>query len=66
MEEEKDLEKAYSSQARKLMEGKLAEVFKDDLKTLSSDFQVTLVDDLVTAFQNRLSVFAKIQSKHES
>ena len=64
--EEKDLEKAISPKRRELLEGKLTEVLKDELKTLSSDFQATLVDDLVTAFQNRMSVFVKIQSKQKS
>ena len=61
--EERKLEKVHSPQGRKLLEGKLMEAFGDELKSLSLDFQEVLIDDLVTAFQNRMSVFVKIQSK---
>lgn len=58
------MEKAQSPQGRERLEGKLMDAFKDELKTLSLDFQDVLIDDLVTAFQNRMHVFMKIQSKH--
>ena len=49
-----------------MLEGKFVEVFSDELKSVSLDFQGILVDDLVTAFQNRMSDFMKIQSKQKS
>ena len=57
------MEKVHSPQGRQLLEGKLMEAFGDELKALSLEFQEVLIDDLVTAFQNRMSVFVKIQSK---
>ncbi len=57
------MEKLHSSQRRKMLEGKLMESFGDELKALSLEFQEVLIDDLVTAFQNRMNVFVKIQSK---
>jgi len=48
---------------RKQLEKKMLETFKDDMKNLTEDLQETLADDLVTAFQNRLAVLLRIQSK---
>lgn len=48
---------------RKELEEKLANVFKENLKTLSTELQRILVDDLVTAFQNRINVLMRAQKK---
>jgi len=37
---------------------KLAEAFSDTIRTLPAEMQYILLDDLVTAFENRLSVFS--------
>ena len=58
------MEKTQSQQGRELLEWKLMDAFKDEMKTLSMDFQHVLIDDLVTAFQNRMHVFVKIQRKN--
>ena len=42
---------------------RMLEVFKDQISVLSDDFREIFADDMVTAFQNRLLVLAKIQSK---
>jgi hypothetical protein len=48
---------------RKRLEAKVLETFREEMKGLTRDLQETLADDLVTAFQNRLAVFLRIQSK---
>jgi hypothetical protein len=48
---------------RKELEGKLAKALKGSMKHLSTELQKIMLDDLVTAFQNRLKVFNKIQKK---
>ena len=46
----------YSSKERKELELKMATVFSDELQMLSTERQQILLDDLVTAFENRLNV----------
>ena len=41
----------------------MAEIFKENLKELSDDFKEILLDDLVTAFQNRINVLIRVQKK---
>ena len=43
----------------------MREVFEDEMKKLSEDMQTVLVDDLVTAFLNRISLFIEIEAKEE-
>ncbi len=57
------METILAPQERKQLQKKMLETFKDEMKSLSRDLQQTLADDLVTAFQNRLIVFLRIQSK---
>jgi hypothetical protein len=38
-------------------------VFKRNIKDLSAELQGILVDDLVTAFQNRMNVLIRAQAK---
>lgn len=52
-----------SPQKRKKLQKKIAHALKEDMKTLSKELQEILADDLVTAFQNRMAVFTKIQPK---
>jgi hypothetical protein len=37
--------------------------FKNEIKTLNPELQSILIDDIVTAFHNRLTVLKKIQIK---
>jgi hypothetical protein len=48
---------------RKELEGKMAKVFKESIEGLSTELQKILVDDLVTAFQNRMNVLIRVQAK---
>ena len=48
---------------RKELEAKLAKVFKENIKGLSAELQKILLDDLVTAFQNRINVLMRAQRK---
>jgi hypothetical protein len=38
------------------LEAKMATVFGKEIKELSTEYQQILIDDLVTAFENRLKV----------
>ena len=52
----------YSSKNRKEMQLKMAAVFSEKIHMLSTDLQEILLDDLVTAFENRLAVLNRAQS----
>ena len=51
----------YSSKNRKEMRLKMAAVFSEKIQMLSADLQEMLIDDLVTAFENRLEVLNRVQ-----
>lgn len=44
---------------RKELRNKMAEVFSERIKALPAEMQYILLDDLVTAFENRLSIFSQ-------
>ena len=46
----------YGAKNRKEMKLKMATVFSDKIEMLSKELQEILLDDLVTAFENRLNV----------
>lgn len=48
---------------RKELEAKMAKVFKGNINVLSTDLQKILLDDMVTAFQNRIKVLTRVQGK---
>ena len=48
---------------RRELEAKMSKVFKKNVKGLSTELQKTLLDDLVTAFQNRVNVLLRAQEK---
>ena len=52
----------YSSKKRNELKLKMATVFSEKLQTLSTELQEILLDDLVTALENRLRVLNKAQS----
>ena len=54
------MEHQISAKSRKELTKKMAAVFCDDIKTLSPDLQGVLLDDLVTALENRLNVLNRI------
>ncbi len=47
---------------RRDLQTKMASVFQDDTKCLPNELQEALLDDMVTAFENRLVVFKR--AKH--
>ena len=51
---------------RKELEAKMASVFAEKIKNLSTDLQEILLDDMVTAFENRLNVLNRAHRKHPS
>jgi len=53
--------KQVSIKNRKVLRNKMAEVFSDKIQALPVETQYILLDDLVTAFENRLSVFSQVQ-----
>ena len=53
--------KQLTSKNRKLLKNKMAEAFSDNIKPLSSERQEILLDDLVTALENRLEVLSHAQ-----
>jgi hypothetical protein len=48
---------------RKELESKMFKVFTGRIDVLSTELQRILVDDLVTAFQNRINVLIRAQAK---
>ena len=57
------MKKDTTLKQRKALEAKMAKVFKENIKGLSTELQKTLLDDLVTAFQNRINVLIRAQKK---
>jgi hypothetical protein len=51
-----------SSKSRNELKRKMANVFDEKIQLLSTELQGILLDDLVTAFENRLNVLNKAQS----
>jgi hypothetical protein len=50
-------------QQRKKLQQKLLKSLSTEMKTLRKPFQKLLTDDLVTAFENRISVIQAYQQK---
>lgn len=48
---------------RKQLQLQIISTFKEEMQVLNLELQQILADDLVTAFQNRLKTFIKIQQK---
>jgi hypothetical protein len=55
------LKQHISSKARKDLQVKMAKVLRQNIRTLSIEMQRILVDDMVTAFENRTRVLTRIQ-----
>ncbi|MEM3695007.1 MAG: hypothetical protein QXJ11_03500 [Candidatus Bathyarchaeia archaeon] len=52
-----------TSKQRKDLEAKMAKALKENIKGLSAELQKILLDDMVTAFQNRINVLMRVQRK---
>ena len=49
--------------SRKELEAKMATVFREKIKELSTELQKIMIDDMVTAFENRLNVLNRVSAK---
>jgi len=45
---------------RTVLERKITQAFNDKISDLSSELQRILIDDMVTAFENRLNVLKRV------
>jgi hypothetical protein len=50
--------KQIAEKNRKELEAKLANVFDEEINSLSTELREILLDDMVTAFENRLNVLS--------
>jgi hypothetical protein len=57
--------KKQETRRRKELRIKMTQVFDDELQSLSKEMRSILLDDLITAFENRLKVFQKHRMKSE-
>ena len=57
------MKKTLTLKERKQLQTKMAKVFSTNIKGLSTELQRILLDDLVTAFQNRINVLIRAQAK---
>jgi hypothetical protein len=57
------LKRNMTLKQRKDVQAKMAKVFKENIKDLSAELQKIMLDDLVTAFQNRINVLMCAQEK---
>jgi hypothetical protein len=55
--------KQITDKGRKEIETKLASVFDEKINCLSTELREILLDDMVTAFENRLNVLNKAAKK---
>ncbi|MEM1726493.1 MAG: hypothetical protein QXD86_06510 [Candidatus Bathyarchaeia archaeon] len=51
---------------REILIAKMTEALREDMSILPNEFQQILVDDLVTAFCNRIKVLIRIHQKKSS
>ncbi len=55
--------KQFADKDRKELEAKLANVFDTEINILSTELREILLDDMVTAFENRLNVLNNASRK---
>jgi len=55
--------KQNADKNRKEIEAKLANVFDEEINGLSTELRAILLDDMVTAFENRLNVLNNSRGK---
>jgi hypothetical protein len=59
----KALKENMTLKQRRELEDKMSKVLKENIEGLSTELQEILLDDLVTAFQNRINVLIRVQEK---
>ena len=57
------MKERLNTKERKELQSRMAKVFKTSISGLSTELQKILLDDLVTAFQNRMNVLNRAQAK---
>jgi hypothetical protein len=57
------MKKSFSPENRKKLQKMMMEAFTSEIGNLTPELQYILADDMVTALQNRLMVFQRIQTK---
>jgi hypothetical protein len=55
--------KQITEKGRKELEAKMATIFGKNIKGLSTELREILLDDMVTAFENRLNVLNSAHAK---
>ena len=55
--------KQFADKSRKELEAKLANVFDTEIDGLPTELRAILLDDMVTAFENRLNVLNNANDK---
>jgi len=58
--------KQLADKERKELEAKLANVFQEKINGLSTELREILLDDMVTAFENRLNVLNRASRKTDN
>ncbi|MGD0071698.1 MAG: hypothetical protein ABSB71_09095 [Candidatus Bathyarchaeia archaeon] len=58
--------KQIADKDRKELEAKLANVFQEKINGLSTELREILLDDMVTAFENRLNVLNRASRKTDN
>jgi len=58
--------KQLANKERKELEAKLANVFQEKISGLSTELREILIDDMVTAFENRLNVLNRASRKTDN
>jgi hypothetical protein len=58
--------KQIAERDRKELEAKLANVFHSEINGLTTELREILLDDMVTAFENRLNVLNRASEKHDN
>jgi hypothetical protein len=58
--------KQLADKERKELEAKLANVFQEKISGLSTELREILIDDMVTAFENRLTVLNRASRKTDN
>ena len=57
------MKEQFTQKNRKELEEEMAKIFNAKITGLSTELQETLLDDMVTAFENRLNVLNAAQAK---
>ncbi len=53
-----------TTRKKKELKAKMAATFEEKIKALSPEYQRILIDDMVTAFENRLTIMERIHNAH--